>query len=528
MKIRKPWIAAPLGAATAVTLLTGCGSGDGGGAGTGDAAAVIMGMSDDVKSVDPASGYDPGSWIVFNNVFQSLLAFPKGGTTPEPDAAQSCGFVGAGGTTFRCVLRPDQKFSNGHALTAKDVKFSFERTLRIADEAGPAVMLSSIAGIDTPDDKTVVFRLKHADATFPSKIASGAGAIVDSREYPADALRTDGKAIGSGPYTLDVHEPHKQLRFAVNPEYSGAAKPRNSGVTLKLYDRDQAALRAAVEKGEIDLAFRGLSAADVAGLDTAGAGGVTAVQGTGAEVQHLVFNLKDPVLGKAPVRQAIAQLIDRGALVNDVHHGTVDPLYSIVPAGIAGHTTAFSDRYGLSPRPDKAREILQKAGITGKTAVTLWSTPSRFGPATDPEMRAIAQQLNASGLFSAEVKSVEYERYEKDVQAGKYGIYVKGWVPDYPDPDNFTQPFFGPGNVLGNHYENDEITDRILPATAAATDRTATTGDYARLQALVAEDVPMIPLWQGKQYAVTRPNVSGAQWSLDSSTVFRFAELGKS
>ena len=47
-----------------------------------------MGMSDEVLATDPASGYDPGSWLLFNNVFQSLLSFPKGGTTPQPEAAR--------------------------------------------------------------------------------------------------------------------------------------------------------------------------------------------------------------------------------------------------------------------------------------------------------------------------------------------------------------------------------------------------------------------------------------------------------
>lgn len=145
---RNQWLAAPLGAATAAALLSGCGSTDNPTA--GGSKGVVMGISDKVKSTDPASGYDPGSWLLFNNVFQSLLSFPKGGTTPEPDAAQACNFEGADSKVYKCTLREGLKFSNGNALTSKDVKFSFERTLKINDANGPAVMLSSIAGIDTP------------------------------------------------------------------------------------------------------------------------------------------------------------------------------------------------------------------------------------------------------------------------------------------------------------------------------------------------------------------------------------------
>ncbi|MFJ6796269.1 ABC transporter substrate-binding protein [Streptomyces sp. NPDC091268] len=523
---RNQWLAAPLGAATAAALLSGCGSTEGSSAGSGK--GVVMGISDKVKSTDPASGYDPGSWLLFNNVFQSLLSFPKGGTTPEPDAAQTCAFEGGDSKLYKCTLRGGLKFSNGHSLTSKDVKFSFERTLKINDANGPAVMLSSIAGIDAPDDKTVVFRLKTSDATFPSKIASGAGSIVDHAEYPADKLRTDGKAIGSGVYKLDSIN-DKSAAFSVNDSYSGKAKAKNTGVTLKFFNGDQTALKAVLERGDVDFAFRGLAAKDIAGLAAAKTGDqkVDVVQGTGAEVEHMVFNVNDPVVGKLPVRKAIAYLVDREALVKDVYAGTAAPLYSIVPAGIAGHTTPFFDRYGGSPQPEKAKAVLKAAGINGKVKLTLYSTPSRYGPSTDQQFQVIAKQLNDSGLFEADMKSVEYEQYEKDIQDGKYGVYVKGWVPDYPDADNFTQPFFGPDNVLHNNYDNKEITGTIIPSTSAKSDRTAANTDYDRLQDIVADEIPLLPLWQGKQYAVTRQNVTGLQWSLDASTVFRFWEISK-
>ncbi|MGW7441397.1 ABC transporter substrate-binding protein [Streptomyces sp. NPDC054849] len=526
MNRRNQWLAAPLGAATAAALLSGCGSTDGSNAGSGK--GVVMGISDKVKSTDPASGYDPGSWLLFNNVFQSLLSFPKGGTTPEPDAAQSCAFEGGDSKLYKCVLRPGLKFSNGHSLTSKDVKFSFERTLKINDENGPAVMLSSIAGIDAPDEKTIVFRLKTSDATFPSKIASGAGSIVDHSEYPADKLRTDNKAIGSGVYTLDSFS-EKSATFSVNKSYSGKAKAKNTGVTLKFFNGDQAGLKTVLESGDVDFAFRGLAAKDIAALASSKTGDdkVDVVQGTGAEVEHMVFNVNDPVVGKLPVRKAIAYLVDREALVKDVYAGTATALYSIVPTGIAGHTTPFFDRYGGTPQPEKAKAVLKAAGINGKVKVTLYSTPSRYGPSTDHQFEVIAKQLNDSGLFEADVKSIEFEQYEKDIQAGKYGIYVKGWVPDYPDADNFTQPFFGPDNVLHNNYDNKEITGTIIPSTSAKSDRTAANTDYNRLQEIVAEELPILPLWQGKQYAVTRQNVNGLQWSLDASTVFRFWEISK-
>ncbi|MFF1378267.1 ABC transporter substrate-binding protein [Streptomyces sp. NPDC058308] len=526
MKCRNQWLALPLTGGLAAALLTGCGSESGGAGDTGD--AVVMGMSDDVLATDPASGYDPGSWLLFNNVFQSLLSFPKGATEPEPEAAKSCGFTDEKAKVFKCELRDGLKFSNGNALTSKDVKFSFDRMRHIKDDAGPAIMFPMLGRVETPDAKTVVFKLKYSDATFPSKIASGAGSIVDHREYDMNALRQDGKAVGSGPYKLDSFG-KEQAVFSVNSDYRGTAKVKNEGVAIKFFHGDQKGLKKALLDDKIDLAYRGLAAADIADIeqDTSGSKDVDIVEGTSAEVQHLVFNMKDPVAGKLSVRKAIAYLLDRDALVNEVYEDTATPLYSIVPAGIGGHNTAFFDTYGARPQRAKAAAALRGDGINGKVKLTLWSTPSRYGPATDQELGAIAKQLNASGLFDADVKSVGFDQYEKDIEAGKYGVYVKGWVPDYPDPDNFTQPFFGKGNVLGNGFENNAITGKIIPSTATESDRTKTDKQYSELQDIVAEQLPVLPVWQAKQYAVVRDSVYGLESCLDASTVFRFWEISK-
>ncbi|MGW0878788.1 ABC transporter substrate-binding protein [Streptomyces sp. NPDC002671] len=525
MNMRNQWPVLPIVAGLASGLLTGCGSETGGSGGTG--STVVMGMSDDVLATDPASGYDPGSWLLFNNVFQSLLSFPKGATEPQPEAAKDCAFTDSQATVYKCELKDDLKFSNGDDLTSEDVKFSFDRMLKINDSAGPAIMFPLLDKVETPDAKTVVFKMKAPDATFPSKIASGAGSIVDHRQYDANGLRSDGKAVGSGPYKLDSFDKDKAV-FSVNGNYKGTADTKNSGVTMKFFHDDRSGLKKALLDGDIDIAYRGLTASDIADIENQdGSKGAEVVEGTSAEVQHLVFNMKDPVAGKLGVRKAMAYLIDRDALIKNVYQGTATPLYSIIPAGIAGHNTAFFDTYGARPSRDKAATALRADGITGKVKLTLWSTPSRYGPATDEELKAIAGQLNASGLFEADVKSVSFDQYEKDIAAGKYGVYVKGWVPDYPDADNFTAPFFGKGNVLDNNYTNRTITGALIPHTAAQSDRGATDQDFSRLQDIVADELPVLPVWQAKQYAVVRDGVYGLEYCLDASTVFRFWELSK-
>ncbi|MGW2335629.1 ABC transporter substrate-binding protein [Streptomyces sp. NPDC001685] len=526
MNMRNHWPVLPLVAALASGLLTGCGTETGDAGDNGN--TVVVGMSDDVLATDPASGYDPGSWLLFNNVFQSLLSFPKGATEPQPEAAQDCSFSDNGATVYKCTLKDGLKFSNGDELTAEDVKFSFDRMLKIDDPDGPAVMFSTLDKVETPDERTVVFRLNTPDATFPSKIASGAGSIVDKDAYDAAGLREDGKAVGSGPYKLEEFNDDKAV-FTVNENYKGTAEVENDGVTLKFFRGDQQRLKQALLADDVDIAYRGLSAGDIADIEKAGtdSSGVEVVEGSSAEVQHLVFNMDDPVAGQLGVRKAIAYLLDRDALIRDVHEGTATPLYSIIPAGIGGHNTAFFDTYGARPSRAKAAAALNSEGITGQVKLTLWSTPSRYGPATDQQLKAIAKQLNDSGLFQADVRSVAFDQYEKDIAKGKYGVYVKGWVPDYPDADNFTAPFFGKGNVLSNNYTNKRITNTLIPSTAAESDRAATDEAFGQLQDIVADELPIIPVWQGKQYAIVHENVYGLEYCLDASTVFRFWELKK-
>ncbi|MEU2282515.1 ABC transporter substrate-binding protein [Streptomyces sp. NPDC013178] len=518
MNVRSRWPAIAATAGIASTALSGCqlvGSG---------APSVAVGMTEGILATDPASGYDPGSWMLFNNVFQSLLSFPNGATGPQPEAAQSCAFTDSRAKVYRCTLREGLKFSNGDSLTAKDVEFSFQRILTIDDPAGPAIMLRTLDRVSAIDERTVVFRLKVSDATFPSKIASGAGSIVNHREYPSNALRTDGRAVGSGPYKLDSFNEDKAV-FSVNERYRGSAEVKNSGVTLRFFHDDQSALKKALVDGDIDMSYRGLSPTSISEMNEQE--DVRVIEGNSAEILHLVFNLDDPVAGNLAVRKAMAYLLDRESVVQQVHRGTAIPLYSIVPAGITGHNTAFFDTYGARPSKSRAAATLRAAGFSDPVELTLWSTPSRYGPTTDQAMRLIAEQLNDSDLFDATVRSVPFDEYEEGIAQGDYGVYVKGWVPDYPDADNFTAPFFGAGNVLGNNYANSEITDKLLPRTAAQSDRSRTEKDFSRIEDIVAKDIPVLPVWQGKQYVVARSNVRGYQYCLDTSTVFRFWELKK-
>jgi hypothetical protein len=118
---------------------------------------ISVGTTDAVTSLDPAGAYDAGSWALYSNVFQSLLTFDAGGAAPVPDAAEHCGFVGQGLLTYRCELRDGLKFPSGRAVTAKDVKFSFDRVRAINSPVGPATLLDTLGKVETSGARTVTF-----------------------------------------------------------------------------------------------------------------------------------------------------------------------------------------------------------------------------------------------------------------------------------------------------------------------------------------------------------------------------------
>ncbi|MFB7294005.1 ABC transporter substrate-binding protein [Actinacidiphila glaucinigra] len=516
-------LALPAAVLTILCTATGCGVGD------VLADNMSMGTTDKVTSLDPAAGYDVGSWIVFNNVFQTLLSYPAGATKPEPEIARHCEFTDSQRQTYDCTLRQGLRFSNGNSLTSEDVKFSFDRTLKINDPNGPAVLLESIKSVDTPSADRVVFHLKYPDATLPLKIASGAGSIVDHRSYPASKLRTDNEVAGSGPYKIDEFDYEDHVSFAVNDSYRGPADVHNDGLTMRFY-KDDKTLKKGFVDGDVDFVYRGLAQADIVAFQekfTVGDSDVRVVEGTGTEVQHLVFNLDHAEVSNTAVRRAVAYVIDRNEIIDEVYHHTTNPLYSMIPQGVVGHDNVFFNRYGKGGDKAKAAVELANAGITGKVSFTLWTTPLRFGSGTIAEAKLIADQLNSSGLFDVDVKIADADDYSKGIEQGKYAAFIRGWVPDYPDPDNFTTPFFGENSVLANNYVNQKINRVLIPRSAGRAVRADTADEFQELQAQVAGDVPIIPLWQSNQYIISNEEVTGLEAALDTSTVFRLWSIGE-
>lgn len=503
-----------------MTLFTGCGlmsSGEG-----SDARPITVGTTSVPSTLDPAMSWD-GSWELFRNVYQTLVSLPSGAAEPQADAAE-CRFEDSANRVYHCELREDMKFSNGDTLDAKAVKYSIDRVRKVGGGGGPAGLLGSLDRVETQGERGVTFRLTKPDATFPFVLSTPAMSIVDPSAYPADSARTDGKVTGSGPYVLKSYADGSKAELVRNDNYQGFADRKNNAVTIR-YFKTSSAMVGALKAKKIDATFRGLAADDIVKLQNKqGAAGVQLVEGAGMEISYLVFNPKDPWAGKSAVRRAVAQIVDRGAIAEKVYANTVEPLYSMVPRGLAGHTTDFFDEFN-DPSATKAAGILSKAGINAPVPLTLWYTSDRYGSATAPEFAEIKRQLEASKLFKVTLKSRPWKSFEQGYKKGEYPVFGRGWFPDFPDADNFIAPFVGEKNALSTPYVSPEITDKLLPLSRKQSDRGVVARQFEQAQHIMVRDARLLPLWQGKQFIASSEEISGGERALDPSTIMMMWEL---
>ncbi|MGV9456540.1 ABC transporter substrate-binding protein [Streptomyces sp. NPDC003635] len=503
------------------SLMAGCGilSSDS----SEEEGPIVVGTTSAPSTLDPAASWD-SSWELFRNIYQTLLSYPAGATEPEPDAAESCEFTDTSNTAYRCELREGLKFSDGGTLDAQAVKYSIDRIRDINVNGGPAGLLGSLDRVQALGDREVIFHLNKPDATFPFVLATPAMSIVDPDSYPADKLREDGRVVGSGPYTLQAYEDGKKAELVRNDSYDGYAERKNSEVTIR-YFQDSGEMVGALREHELDVAFRGLAADDILDLQTHEAQkDFQVVESVSTSISYLVFNPKDPWAAKPAVRKAIAQLLDRPAIAHKVYKDTVEPLYSMVPKGLTGHSTGFFDDYG-QPSTSKAREILSEAGITEPVPLQFWYTTDRYGSETKAEFEEIKKQLEASGLFKITLKSRPWKTYVTGYQKGEYPVFGRGWSPDFPDADNFIAPFVGDQNALGTPYPAPEITGELLPRSRQESDRANVEKDFEEAQRILVEDARLLPLWQGRQYVAANNDISGAERALDPSTIMTMGSL---
>lgn len=497
---------------------------------------ITVGTTDKVTTIDPAGSYDNGSFAVMNQVYPFLFNSVQGNAEMVPDIAESGEFIDP--KTFQVKLKSGLTFANGNALTASDVKFTFDRQQKIADENGPSYLLSNLVSTDVVDDLTVNFNLSvENDQIFKAVLSSPAAPIVDEDVFAADALTTDDEIVAgnafAGQYTITAYKFNELIQFTPFAGYMGVlGAAQNATVNLKFY-ADESNLKLDIQQGNIDVAARTLSATNIE--DLASDENVKVITGPGGEIRYIVFNFNTMPYGATTaeadaakalaVRQAAASLIDREALSTQVYKGTYLPLFSYVPPGLPGANEAVKDLYGAAPDQAKAAQILADAGVATPVALNLQWNPDHYGASSADEYALVKSQLEQGGLFTVNLQSTEWVTYiDEAISQDKYPVFQLGWFPDYSDSENYLNPFFLEGGFLGNHYNNDKVNE-LLRAQVGELDAATRVGMIEEVQNLVAADLSTLPLLYGAQVVVAGASVEGV--ILDASFKLRFGSITK-
>ncbi|SDJ92445.1 ABC transporter substrate-binding protein [Streptomyces indicus] len=532
----------PVAVGLLAPVLAACGGSDSGG--DGDEAIVIgttdafAATSDAPAPFDPAYAYDAGSWNILRQTVQTLLMQPRGGGDPQPEAAERCGFTDNLNKRYECTLRGGLKFANGDALDAKAVKFSIERTLHLgntlpeAQNSGVSSLLSGIDTVEAVGENKVVFHLNASDATFPQKLATPAAGIVNPDSYEKGKLRKGFEVDSSGPYTLETEtrqgdgaEEVVKTVFTKNPNYKGSLELKSDKLEMRTFAKS-AEMSAALKKGDIDVMGRTIEPAQIKEFTSGAVDGVELVEMPGLEIRYLGFDTDAPVVQEKAVRQAIAQVVDRASLVSEVYGTTAEELYSLVPSSITGHKNSFFNKY-TDPSKDKAAQYLNKAGVKTPVKLTLNYTTDHYGEVTKQEFEVLRDQLNESKLFDVDIAGKPWKSFRPAELKGEYAVYGMGWFPDFPDADNFLAPFLTKDNILNSPYSNSRVVNDLIPQSRQEADRLAAGDSLKEIQDVVAEDVPVLPLWQGKTYVAARDDITGVEWVLNSSSNMQLWELGR-
>jgi len=490
-----------------------------------NADTIIIGYTDSTDDLDNADVYDDHGWEILQNTGEGLLKLKVASTDVEPGLAVAMPTISTDGLTYTFTLRDNLQFADGTPLTAQTVVDSIARVQKLNGQVA-GLVTGYINSVTAPDAKTVVFKLQRPIGFFNALVATPPYYPVNPKIYTADALNKFPTTLdGVGPYRLTSYKPKEQGVLEANPKYYGA-QPLTKTIILR-YFADQAQLSAAVEKGDIDVAWRALGAADIVRLKkTAGINVYTVPNG---RTLYLNFNHLTKPFDDVRVRQAVAYLTDRDEIIDRAYQGQVKALYSMIPPGFSYVTDAFKKQYN-APQVDKAVALLKAAGYTADKPLTVdfWWPLKHYGQEAQDIATVLKAQLEKSGLIKINLQSAEWSTYIAAVGKGGYGFFLLGWFADYPDTDDYIAPWADSSLNAneGTNYKNPKMDDLVRRAGSSA-DPKVRTDLYAQAQDLYAQDVVTVPLLLVGEYTVYKDGVVGAD-KVGATVIMKYSLLGKS
>lgn len=426
--------------------------------------------------------------------------------------------VSADGLHYIFHLRPNAKFSDGHAVTAEDFVYAARRWVdpKTASEATSAIvpvlhareclggkLPPDAIGIVATDPLTLAVTLEHPNPFFPAL----AGQLVPMEQAVVERWGREWTLpehmVSNGPYTLAAFVLHGDISFVKNPYYWNAEKIRLSRVDFISVDMSRTAQRM-FQAGEVD-------AIALSSVDFKSGG---PVPGSQLKLQpinriyYLFFNMRNGPLAENPsLRRALALAVDQDALVNKVQKAVDQPAFAMVPAIYPNYSHPredFADR-SMADRIEEARRLYAEAG---------------FGPDHPLLLKAVLGDRQTCGAiqdmwrtalgFLAECEVLSDHGAEEAYRTGQFDVGGNGDGGPVPDPYKILSDFRGQpvGEENTGHY-NSPTFDALLSAAQDAPDAKSRSEKLAEAERILLNDQALIPLsFSSVAYAIS-PHVHG-------------------
>jgi len=470
---------------------------------------LTMMLEKRVPTFDPRVSSDSAAERMRQLLFNSLT---RKGEKFEPEADLAAAIEPSPDfKTFTFRLRSGIKFHDGRALTSGDVKYTFDTMMaRGFASDKKAEFVRELAGIETPDSQTVVFRCLNAYPGLPNAIVPVG--IVPDGSGDAQAKRP----VGTGPFKFESYaEDQEVVLSAFDGYYEGRAGVDRLRVKIV---PDNSTRESELRKGSVDLAINA-DFEPVTVESLAKAEGLKVETMPGTNITHIGVNLLDPILKDRRVRQALAHAVDRDMLIRDVLRGQARPASSILPAAQWAYSP---DVTSYAYDPARAKQLLDEAGrkaedgkprfrISLKTSTL--SIARKLGEAIQEQLRRVE--------VAVDVQPLERGKLTQDMTDGNFQLYTNTLVGGNQSAEIFKYVYASksvpPNGQNRSRYQN-PLLDRLLDeAPTAAPERQRAI--FAEVQKILSEDLPQIYLWYPDVVAVYRLRVSNLK--LDPSADWR-------
>jgi peptide/nickel transport system substrate-binding protein len=483
------------------------------------------GASNEPATLDPDIDYDNGDYSILSQIYSRLVkATGSKVASIRPDLATSWS-ESKNGLTWTFHLRPNVKFHSGNPVTSKDVKFTFDRALRL--KQGGWSDWAEIKSVTTPNPLTVVFHLQYPFATFLQSMSGVENScILDSVTVLAHQTHGDlgqkwlhDHDAGSGAYELQTWTHGQQIELQRFPGYYAGWAGNHIDNVIYQYATASSTIRLGLESGSIDAAM-GLQPQDFNALQKNQS--VTVYNNQPVQPQYFAMNTTQGPLNNRLVRLALAYSLDTSKIAKYVWGGYASTLKSYAPPGIPG--------YAESPTPyvfnlAKAQQLLRQAGV--QKGLSVQATAFTGDTSTTLEYQIWQSDLAKIGIHLT-IKVIPYAQFGQLQQKASTQplIVSNAWGLDYASDATIYYGFLysKSPSVAGNYayYKNPKVDALLLEARSlpsVSSPRAAAL--YRQIQKLSFADAPYIPVVLEPARSVVRKNVHGYQYNL-SETVYDF------